>query len=919
MRFLKIFNTGNRRKCKNQGLKIIFCIFFVSFFFLNYFYINENNLKTNYFEENFSTKNNNQFEGISNNIQTSSASSMLQNPFMENFESMRNFFEINYKSSLDYDIATYYRYGDSNGNILYDTIFSEDNLLYYNSLMKMELTEAEVFDHYLDLKETPLWYEGNVNEFKYGFVKAIDNTTGEIENDNRYLIDNLLPIFLLIENIGNIDGAIENSINEMFYLINSSEFWDVGSYNGFFHYNSSNTKRSESNFYSVLANLLIHRATGLDNSIRDRAYELANLTMIDINTYMWDSPGEAFYLQGNQNWATTLPGDDYFHLSTNALGIIALLEFWVESGMQHNSSYLQKAVQLYKRLDTNLWDSANNLYMNIAQKTWFITDSSLNLESNALMMSACLKLFEVSGNYSYYKRAMEIFNSFESNLYDGINNAYDFSLTNSSKSFNSNLKLSEAYFNAFEIYNSTSLNANYNMSEAVPDFIFNQDVLNLTSTYSFKKIIQLYYPNNKSFGQTTIQYDITNASINYIFKYPNATFFKQLERQIVSPASSDTLEFTIDDTLPIGDGYYTYVWANTTYFKLADTLKRFNVVSGLINETIKGLPGVLYQGPLVNVTLFINYTRNENITLTTSLEGLDIVNFPAKEINFTAFGLTQISFNLTAKFGAEPGSSEIFFRIKKDSILFLEIKKVIEIGYSFDYTNLLYENSVVKGDDVFVSMNLRNYLPNATQSLNVSFTGITENSIEDSITEETLSENELVNTVYYLKTLESIIDDEITVEMKIKINTTVYYSRILTIGIIQKFEIISATFPESIPQGNTAHLIIKIQNNQENSESFSLYINGKKHETNIAELINGENLIVAKLVPTINPYEFGIKKYRIILTDSMDQEIARLYFEVSLELSTINLVFFYLLPVFVPIGIILYFKNKDIKHKKLRR
>ena len=81
----------------------------------------------------------------------------------------------------------------------------------------------------------------------------------------------------------------------------------------------------------------------------------------------------------------------------------------------------------------------------------------------------------------------------------------------------------------------------------------------------------------------------------------------------------------------------------------------------------------------------------------------------------------------------------------------------------------------------------------------------------------------------------------------------------------------------------------------------------------------GENIIIAVFTPTINPYEFGIKKYRVELKDSANEDIALFYFEVSLELSSLNLVLFYILPIIIPIGIILYFKNKEIKHKKLRR
>ena len=247
------------------------------------------------------------------------------------------------------------------------------------------------------------------------------------------------------------------------------------------------------------------------------------------------------------------------------------------------------------------------------------------------------------------------------------------------------------------------------------------------------------------------------------------------------------------------------------------------------------------------------------------------------------------------------------------------IQKEIQIGYSFDYSNLIYQNQVVKGENIFVAMNLKNFLPNATQTLNVSFTEITENSIEEFSSEETLIENEIKAVTYYLKTLESITNDSIILKMRILINATEYYSKIFTVYIIPKFEIISASYPVTVPQGDPAYLIIIIRNNQEHTEKFSLYINGIPYATNIDELNTGENTIIASTIPTINPYEFGIKKYRVVLMDSEDEEIALFYFEVNLELSVLNLLLFYILPIIAPIGIILFFKNRDIKHKKLRR
>jgi len=925
MRFLDLLNIGKKNRSKNQHLKIFLCLFFTILILFNFLYTN-NIYTTNFSEETLSPNIEDRDKSNSNSLSTSTGPSMLQSPFTENLDALHNFFENKYQSSLFPSITAYFRTGDRDGDITDDTIFSEDNLLLYKSLMEPENNKTETFDIYLNLKETLLWYEGDYNQFKYGFVESVDESTGQVSDDDRYLVDNLLPIFLLIENIGeDIDDIVingkkpEDAIDEMFYLINSTEFWEEIN-DGFYHHNSTTEKHTESNLYAILANLLIHRTyrnLNLDAFIRDRAYELANLTMIALDTNMWNSDDDAFYHHANINWNPFIPlGGTRYHLSTNALGIITLLEFWIEFGMINDSSYYQNAIDLFHSLEY-LWNG--NLYKNIAEPNWGGDyDSNLNLDSNAMMMSACLKLFEVTGNLTYYERALDIFEYFEGNFYN--NNAYDYSyIADDSKNLRSNLLLSEAYLNAFEIYNSTVLIARYNVSNDVPDFIFNQDVMNLTATYSFKRAMEYFDPQSTNYLPFTIQYNITDASINYLFKYPNETFLVQFEDQINSPETSHTLLYDIEEVLPIGDGYNIYVWANKTYFKMAQILKRFNVTSGLVLTKIDNLPSTLYQGPIVNVSLVIDYIRNDNLTLTASLEGENIKIYPSQEINFTASHVIYVPFNLTAKLGAVPGTSEITFKILKGSLPYFEIQKAIQVGYSFDYSNLIYQNQVVKGENIYVAMNLKNFLPNATQTLNVSFTGITENSIEEFSSEEILSENERKTVIYYLKTLESIINNSITIEMRILINATEYYSTKFAVNIIPKFEILSASYPATVPQGESAYLIIIIRNNQENSEQFSLYINGIPYATNIAELNTGENIIIASTIPTINPYEFGIKKYRVVLKDSEDEEIALFYFEVNLELSVLNLLLFYLLPIIAPIGIILFFKNRDIKHKKLRR
>ncbi|KKM00480.1 hypothetical protein LCGC14_1804020, partial [marine sediment metagenome] len=588
---------GKKSRQKKQYFKILLCFFFISIIFLSF--IKTNNLSKNigYSNENPNREEEDFSKNELNIPEIATDISMLQDPFTKNLDSLLNFFGDNYESVLNPEVSTYFRYGDPNGTIIDDRIYSEDNLLFYKTLMKPQISDIETFDTYLKLKSTPLWYNNSNEQFSYGFVKSVNNSTGQIAEENRYLVDNLLPIFLLIENIGDnidtlsIDGKFPKEfIEEMFFLINSSEFWDQ-TYLGFSDFNKTSEKKTESNLYSILANLLVHRTyqqLNLDDNVKDRAYYLANQTMLSLGNKMWGD--NAYYYRATGNWDTSVPGDEYYYLSVNALGIITLLEFWIETGM--NSSYLTDAIDIYNSLEKLRTDKDNYLYQNIAQPNWVISDPSYNLKSNALMMRACLKLFELSGNITYYNRAINISTSFENNFYDTLINAYNSSLLIGDKNFNSNLELSEAYLRSFDVYNSTRLTSEYNTTNEIPNYVFNQDYLNLTSTYSFNKEDLYYDPLSDSYKTYKVDYNITDyleepirVEIKYLFKYPNGTFLNQFEAQIIYPNNSHTLSYYIEETLPIGDGYFIYVWANSSYFGLAQTVKRFNVISGLINKT----------------------------------------------------------------------------------------------------------------------------------------------------------------------------------------------------------------------------------------------------------------------------------------------------------------------------------------------
>lgn len=920
MRLFSSTNFGKNRNHKRQYLIKLFTFLFLIIIILSFLDIND------FFSMNINPSSDTD-DIIDTNPDLATDTSMLQDPFTRNFEGIHQFFESKYKSDLNLGIDLYFRYGDNSGNIVDDTIFSVDNILLYKSLMGTDLSHTEIYERFLDLKSTPLWYEESLSQFQYGFMRSFDNTTETIKDDNRYLIDNLMPVFLLIDSIGtdmndiNINGNTPiESIVEIFDLINSSEFWDSPNVGFNYRNSTTNVKYTKDNLYAVLANLQIHRIFGVlnvESEIALQAYALAKQTMEQklINN-MWDDPPYlGFYYNATSSWNPLGFGAKDKYLDVNAIGIITLLEYWVEHGMKNDSSYFQKAIDLFNKLDEELWVSGL-AYMYKADQDWSNPIVEYNLEANSIMMSACLNLFELTGNITYYNRAVEIFDYFENNLYDGPSNkAYKTSNSDPKKNFHSNLKLSESYLKAFDIYNSTIIRSVYNLTDDVPNLIFNQDVMNLTTTYSFENLMVYYNPINFSFAPTKITYDISNADIHYLFKYPNGTFFKLFEYPNNSD-SSHTFLYNIPETLSIGNGYNIYVWANKSYFSLAEIKKMFNVNSGLVNQTIKGLVSTLYQGPVLNVTVPINNTRDVDVTLSALLEGEQIKSYPTQIINFTSFEITEVSFNLTAKFGAVLGSTKIHFKFIKGNNIYLEIIKSIEIGYSFAYEGFMYDSKIVSGDKISIAMNLINFLPNATQSINVSFTG---EFIDNYVSEEYLTESQIKTVYYELNSSENIIDNTIEIEMNIAINKTIYYTETLVIEILLKYEIISVSFPEKVSQGSEACFILIIKNNREEAEDFSLYVNNKEVSTNINQLAPGENRIVKKITLPFNPYEFGSKSYTFLLKDNSGESIALFYFEITIELSMFNLIVFYFLPIIVPIGIILYFKNKDIKVKKLRR
>jgi hypothetical protein len=910
-------NIGNRARLRKLISFILILIFIFNFFLIN----------------NFNIQNNNSFIQDKNIHHSdpvfpkpSDDPSELLDPFTKNFSKIEDYFLTEFESSLStYDIPTYIRSKDSGGTALDDAIYSGDNLLLYRTLLDADYNQSETFKAYVDLKSTPLWIIENESTFDYGFVRKIDNSTGDIIDSDRYLEDNLMPIFLLLEeteaNLNSVQYKSQNAedaLEDSYLLINSSQFYDSDD-GGYLNINFTSSNKqylTRSNLYAVLANFLIYEERDVINtaSVYTSAREMANKTMITLLDEMWDNEYQGFFKSAGGGWDKTAdPKSKDKTLDTNALGILALLEYWVQfESMQGNSDYYKNATRLFDELEV-LW-SGGPAYQYAADNDWNpIVDTRIGLEANALMMMACLRLFELNGSIKYYDRAWDLFQFFEGTMFDTNNNAYETATDNTALNLTSNLRLVDSYYKAVDIFSSTILDASLNISTNYK-LIVNQDILNITCNYAFEKTI---IPN-----QNITRYEnITGGKMTFIFKYPNGTKFNTT-RKIIDQEETSLL-FPITDELPFpNDGYTISIKANSTKFGVAFANLTFDIKSGISVETIgfDELRNVddFYQGQTTNVSLSIDCDYNYKLTVNITLNGYGIENYTLFDIILLNNSIdTIIEFNITALSSAVNGSREIYFTFRNGSVIYFTVEETIIITDALTYSNLIYSGKITPGNRIKVSLTLINFLPDNNQSLNLTFTG--DYVLTTSPFPLLIDKGEIKTITIYILISGTIDDDTIEINMNIYKQDNLIKTEKMTIEIVPKFEIVSINFPEKVIQGVPTKLILYIDNNQESSEEFDLIINDQKQETNIDELVPGENRIEVEFFPSINPYEIGIKKYYIELEDEDGDTIVKDYFESEIQISAIYLILFYLAPVIAAISIILYFKNKEIKLKLLRR
>ncbi|NVM00922.1 MAG: AGE family epimerase/isomerase, partial [Candidatus Helarchaeota archaeon] len=257
-------------------------------------------------------------------------------------------------------------------------------------------------------------YSDNATRFMYnefsvgnsthrGFISKTDNNGSHLSNytqckDNAWAVLAFLKIYELTNYQLFLDVA-----NATWNYLNLT-FWD--NKNG--GYNSTNTTTSQDekslydNFLAILANLKIGSTSQINQTIRNQALALANFTLNETVSKLWDSSIYGFYSNFNHTWQP-IYGIDEKSTIINSLAILTMIEYL--RIYPNATNYYTKINQTSDFMLNYLWDSGFLGFFSHYNGSVGINNTNKTLKDNSFAILAFSELYEFTNNYTHYINA----------------------------------------------------------------------------------------------------------------------------------------------------------------------------------------------------------------------------------------------------------------------------------------------------------------------------------------------------------------------------------------------------------------------------------------------------------------------------------------------------------------------------------
>ncbi|NVM52832.1 MAG: AGE family epimerase/isomerase, partial [Candidatus Helarchaeota archaeon] len=264
-----------------------------------------------------------------------------------------------------------------------------------------------IFQTFKFLNDTLLFSPTNITTafFSNAQVDGSNPDDDILCKDTALAIIALLEYFQLTNNTDYLDMA-----NKTWVYLNTT-FWDT-EYSGYMHVNGTEgnqTKYSVDNIWAIMANLAIYNVVGINNTIRNSALEMANLTLQLLNQSIWDNVYSGFY--SSFNGSTWVPFNTSFckQAEVNILAVQAFIEFADLINDSKRDVYIKYANETFIFINQYLKDNEFLGYFSSINRNGTEIDTNKTLSENSLMILALLDLYRINNyNYTYYQLAEEI-------------------------------------------------------------------------------------------------------------------------------------------------------------------------------------------------------------------------------------------------------------------------------------------------------------------------------------------------------------------------------------------------------------------------------------------------------------------------------------------------------------------------------
>ena len=294
------------------------------------------------------------------------------------------------------------------------------NLLTIYSLV--ELAEQTQLDEYLLLANKTM-YILNATDFRNAFVT---NITGA-QTDRTYSTEiNAWGILALLKLYGKINDSLFLDMANQTWSYLQKHLWDSVNSGYFSSTKSNTTKDLASNCLMVWANLEILKSNyAIFDPIRNSASAYVNQTLNKINQRVWDATNFGYYANITKDWTPITTGKSAKKNYELNLMIQTLLEYnKVYPNHPNRTLYEDRINKTTKFLLKNLWDGeVGGLYYSCyANGSAPVTDKYTYGNNWAVL--TFIKLYEKTGNFTYYLLAEELTNFINTYLWDLDNGGY---------------------------------------------------------------------------------------------------------------------------------------------------------------------------------------------------------------------------------------------------------------------------------------------------------------------------------------------------------------------------------------------------------------------------------------------------------------------------------------------------------------